>query len=305
VFTKPISIQNLAGKFDEAKIHMKGLQLMVHQRGGIQNVISSLRNVILWSVYTSRPFSFTYICLLTFRADLCYSNIWDCKPSFQIQPLKITGKKAELPDGMKDKLLSPERTFGYGSPLPSIFQSLRRLSAVFCPEYDARLEREEMSDQIYSVEYDLLALQNKNIETLLDSKQYRSSSSVLMNIAAYIYLYLIIRELPVRSKLFCTLSQRLRDSLEMQDGEWWNSTAERQRWLLWIVFMGYGAAQEWNEKWWFVERMEPLGAAMMVWTKDELKSALEDVIWHQLCDDILEKLWKDISRRDRADLDHY
>ncbi|KAL7920308.1 hypothetical protein ACQKWADRAFT_299085 [Trichoderma austrokoningii] len=278
-----ITRENLAGKFDLAKIHMQGLQLMVHQRGGIQNVASIHRNVVTW-------------------ADLCYSNIWDCKPSFPLLPLKLTGTETELPTGMKSMTLSPARTFGSGSLINPIFRSLRRLSIAFCPEYDARLDGTSMSNQIYSVEYDLLTLQNINFEALSPS-EYLSSGSVLMNIAAYIYLYLILRELPVKAKLFHTLFQRLRDSLETQDGEWWNLTPERQRWLLWAVVMGYGAASEWDEKWLFVERMEQLNAALMLETKEELRSAFQGVIWHDRCDEFLEKLWNDISHRKGTKMD--
>lgn len=197
---------------------------------------------------------------------------------------------------MKNMTLSPARTFGSGSLINSIFRSLRRLSIAFCPEYDARLDGTSMSNQIYSVEYDLLTLHNINLEAL-SASEYLSSSSVLMNIATYIYLYLILRELPVRSKLFHTLFQRLRDSLEMQDREWWNLTPERQLWLLWVVFMGYGASSEWDEKWLFVEKVEQLSAALLLGTKEELRSAFQGVIWHDRCEEFLDKLWDDISHR--------
>lgn len=209
-----------------------------------------------------------------------------------------------MPDSLKNKVLAPESAFGAASPTNTIFQSLRRISAALSPEYNAPLDRTEISDQIYDAEYNLLALQNKYADAL-DADEYLSSSSVLMNIAAYIYLYLVLRELPIKSKLLFKLSQQLRDAVDMQDGEWWNSTPERQRWLLWVLFMGYGAASEWTEKWWFVERMEPLGAALMAWTKDELESALKGVVWEDSCEDFLEKLWKDISHRDRVGLDSY
>lgn len=274
---------------------------MVHQRGGIQNVESMHRNVVTWSVHIAILHS-SFKSSSISRADLCYSNIWDCKPSFPLLPLKLTGTEAELPTGMKSMTLSPARTFGSGSLINSIFRSLRRLSIAFCPEYDARLDGTSMSNQIYSVEYDLLTLQNINFEAL-NADEYLPSSSVLMNIAAYIYLYLILRELPVRSKIFHTLFQRLRDSLDMQDGEWWNSTPERQRWLLWVVFMGYGAASEWDEKWLFVEKMEPLGAVLMLQTKEELRSAFKGVIWHDRCEEFLDKLWNDMSNRERTKLD--
>lgn len=159
-----------------------------------------------------------------------------------------------------------------------------------------------MSSQIYSAECDLLTLQNEYVE-ILDPIQYLSSSSVMMNMAAYVYLYLILRELPIKSQLFYRLTQRLREALEMQNVEWWNSTQDRQRWMLWVLFLGYAASSEWPEKWWFVERMEPLGAVLMVWTKDELRSALKGVLWQDLCEDFLEKLWKDVSQPNRIELD--
>lgn len=274
---------------------------MVHQRGGIQNVESIHRNVITWSVHTAKLHPSLQMLIFP-RADLCYSNIWDCKPSFPLLPPKLTGTEAELPTGMKSMTLSPARTFGSGSLINSIFRSLRRLSIAFCPEYDARLDGTSMSSQIYSVEYDLLTLQNINLEALSPS-EYLSSNSVLMNIAAYIYLYLILRELPVRSKIFHTLFQRLRDSLEMQDKEWWKLTPERQRWLLWVIFMGYGAASEWDEKWLFVEKMEPLGATLKLKRKEELRSAFQGIIWHDRCEEFLEKLWNDVTHREGTKTD--
>ncbi|UKZ83025.1 hypothetical protein TrVFT333_010826 [Trichoderma virens FT-333] len=280
-----ISRENLAGQFDQAKIHMKGLQLMVKARGGIKSVIPAHRKVVTW-------------------ADLSYSNVWGCKPSFPQLTYKASKGDTELPEKLKNKVLSPESAFGVASPTKSIFRSLRRMSAALNPEYEAPMERLALSDQIYGAEYNLLTLQNEYIESL-DPVQYLSSSSVLMNNAAYIYLYLILRELPIKSRLLFKLSQQLRDALEMQDEEWWNSSPERQRWLLWVLFMGYGAASEWPEKWWFVERMEPLGAALMVWTKEELESALKGIVWEKSCSDFLEKLWKDMSQRDRVELDLY
>lgn len=253
-------------------------------------------------VSTYCKITFLFQMLMFFRADLCYSNIWDCKPAFPLLPLKLTESEAMLPTGMKSMTLSPARTFGSGSLINSIFRSLRRLSIAFCPEYDARLDGTSMSNQIYSVEYDLLTLQNINLEALSPS-EYLSSGSVLMNIAAYIYLYLILRELPIRAKLFHTLFQRLRDSLEMQDGEWWNLTPERQRWLLWVVFMGYGAASEWDEKWLFVEKMKSLGATLKLETKEELRSAFQGVIWHDRCEEFLDKLWNDLSHREGSKID--
>jgi hypothetical protein len=274
---------------------------MVHQRGGIENVESMHRNVVTWSVHTAKLYP-SFIMLILFRADLCYSNIWDCKPSFPLLPLKLTGTETELPTGMRSMTLSPAITFGSQSLITSIFRSLRRLSIAFCPEYDARLDGTSMSNQVYSVEYDLLTLQNTNLETL-DSSEYLSSNSVLMNVAAYIYLYLILRELPIRSKLFLTLFQRLRDSLEMQDEKWWNMTRDRRLWLLWVVFMGYGAASEWDEKRFFVEQMEPLVAALTLRTKEELRNALKGILWHDRCEEFLEKLWNDSSHREKAKTD--
>ncbi|KAL7941150.1 hypothetical protein V8C42DRAFT_197485 [Trichoderma barbatum] len=280
-----IARENLAGQFDQAKIHMEGLQLMVKQRGGIKSVIPAHRRVVTW-------------------ADLCYSNIWRCKPSFPKLSYKVTKSDTELPDRMKSRVLSPEGAFGTALPTNAIFRSLRRISAALTPEYDAPLDRTAMSDQIYGVEYNLLTLQNEYTE-YLEPIQYLSSVSVLMNTAAYIYVYLILRELPINSRLLYKLSQQLRGALEMQDEGWWNTTSERQQWLLWVLFMGYGAASEWPEKWWFVERMEPLGAALMVWTRGELESALKGILWENFCKDFLEKLWKDVTHRDRFKLDFY
>ncbi|KAL7931555.1 hypothetical protein V8C35DRAFT_112131 [Trichoderma chlorosporum] len=280
-----ISRENLAGQYEQARIHMKGLELMVKARGGIANVIPAHRRVVTW-------------------ADLCYSNVWGCKPSFPQLTHKDIESKTELPEKLKKEVISPESVFGAASPINSNFKSLRRLSAALSPEYKAPLGRVSMSDQIYDTEYNLLTLQNEYSETL-SPIQYLSSSSVLMNIATYVYLYLVLRELPTKSKLLFKLSQQLRDTLEMQDEEWWSSTPERQRWLLWALFMGYAAASEWPERLWFVERMEPLGAALMVWTKDELELALKGIVWEKSCEVFLEKLWKDISQRDRSELEFY
>ncbi|UKZ57308.1 hypothetical protein TrVGV298_011161 [Trichoderma virens] len=113
-----ISRENLAGQFDQAKIHMKGLQLMVKARGGIKSVIPAHRKVVTW-------------------ADLSYSNVWGCKPSFPQLTYKASKGDTELPEKLKNKVLSPESAFGVASPTKSIFRSLRRMSAALNPEYEA------------------------------------------------------------------------------------------------------------------------------------------------------------------------
>ncbi|PTB65555.1 hypothetical protein BBK36DRAFT_1169268 [Trichoderma citrinoviride] len=259
-----IARENIAGQFDQGKIHMKGLQLMVEHRGGIKNIVPGHRGVVTW-------------------ADLSYSNIWGSKPSFPL-PLEADRSDTSLPDSLQDKMLSPENIFGAASPVNPALRSLRRISTAFSSKHHAGLDRKSIGEQIYSVECELLALRNDKSEAL-KGDQYISSRSVLMVIAAYTYLYM-----------------ELRESLNMQDKAWWNSIPYRQRWLLWVLFVGYGAASEWSERRWFIENMEPLATSLMVWTKEEFQIAFKGVIWEDSRKELLEKLWRDISLRDRSEL---
>ena len=68
------------------------------------------------------------------------------------------------------------------------------------------------------------------------------------------------------------------------------------------MFVGYGAASEWSERWWFIEKMEPLATSLMVWTKEEFHIALKGVIWEDSRKELLEKLWRDIPLRDMSEL---
>jgi hypothetical protein len=114
--------------------------------------------------------------------------------------------------------------------------------------------------------------------------------------AAHIYLWLAIRELPPTSELLYRLLQRLHGSLEPILPGWWNADRERMEWLLWILFVGGVAADGREERAWFVSELGNLCMELGIWTLEGLKEGLKRVVWQEAwCADRCARLWDDLT----------
>jgi hypothetical protein len=147
---------------------------------------------------------------------------------------------------------------------------------------------------IYNVEYELLHLNKEHADDLEPNECLYSFEAIPLKTAAHLWLYLVIREVPRTAQLLCRLVERLQEALEIQLGGWWNSTFERQTWLLWMLFMGGAASAGKFERWWFVKELGIVCRTLGIWNREGLEEGLKRVLWQDAwCMDHARSLWND------------
>ncbi|KAK5996199.1 hypothetical protein PT974_04628 [Cladobotryum mycophilum] len=264
--------ENLNGRFDLSDVHMTGLELMIKKRGGIKNIKGIHRRIVTWS-------------------DFCCSATRYRQPRFARLP--ITTERSIQFSLAAFEILAPEDVFGVFSPIVPVFESLRQVSLTLNAGDGSTLDRATISLQIYNIEYDVLLLKESDI-AVVEPNRWLAPEATLLKIASHLYLYLVIRDLPTGSSVFQNLVGRLQAVLEGQNEAWWELHGERQNWLLWILFMGYGAAGEREEKWWFVRNLMLVCRNLGIIASDELTAALRRILWREAwCKDCCQRLWKD------------
>lgn len=256
---------------------MQGLEYMVKQRGGIHMIKGVFGRVVTWS-------------------DFCYANVWNCQPRFPRISPKYHSKSSDFDIlDFNPTLLAPEDLFGPESPIISIFSLLRSLSSDLDPGHSETLDRPAASNMIYNVEYELLHINKEHAEDLELNECLYSFEAIPLKTAAHLWLYLVIREIPRTSQLLSRLVERLQDGLEIQLGGWWNSTYERQTWLLWMLFVGAAASAGRFERWWFVKELGMVCRILGIWHVEGLEDALKRVLWQDAwCKDHVQSLWNDV-----------
>ncbi|KAH9214366.1 hypothetical protein DL95DRAFT_151275 [Leptodontidium sp. 2 PMI_412] len=268
-----VNKENLNGRYELSEIHKQGLEKMIRVRGGVQALRGVFRRVVTWS-------------------DFCYANVWSCQPSF---PRLLPRPSMYTCQEIDSTLLRPDHLFGNSSPVVTIFHALRNLSQSLSSPHIASLNRMEASNTIYNLEYDLLSL-NKPPPTSPEPLTCTYFvEEVPLKIAAHIYLWLAIRELPPTSELVYRLVQRLHGSLIGMLPGWWTSSREKQVWLLWILFIGGIAAAGRAERLWFVGEIVGICKTVGIWDKEALGGCLKDVLWQDaFCSEKLDLLWQEM-----------
>jgi hypothetical protein len=173
-----------------------------------------------------------------------------------------------------------------------IITALRSLSSFLDPKNISTLNRLQASTQIYDLEYDILLLNSTNL----------NQEAIPLKVAAQLYLWLVIREVPPSSPILSTLIFRLQGSL-LNSLSWWYAEpdfrSERKFWLLWILFVGAVASLGRVERFWFIQELEKLCLDLGVSRlegNEGLRDRLASVVlqelffeWH------LVAVWEDIT----------
>ncbi|KAL7948157.1 hypothetical protein V8C42DRAFT_316828 [Trichoderma barbatum] len=257
--------ENLAGMFDVSYMHMQGLKYMVQKKGGIQNIKGLHRGVIMW-------------------ADFCHSSVWNCAPQFPHSSISTTHDIEFSSEGSSIDNLSqdiPE----IEPQVTSLIQSLRDISA----SKDVKGHTKTGASHVYDIEYKLHLLQAE-----ISDGRHSSNEIVPLCVALNIYLYLAIRELPARARMIQRLVDRLQASFNMQLIEKSSSNEERTNWILWMLFIGYGAAAENGKQDWFVQTLKSLHDKSR--DVEQLQDALKSVLWQDAwCDYYFKKLREEFA----------
>lgn len=226
-----------------------------------------------------------------YRSDFCDANVRNCHPRFCLPP--SAPRRCVKSFSIVPKMLELEGIFGSTSIVP-IFQALRCVSMSMDPNYSSNLDKTSISLSIYNIEYDLNLLNG----TLSESSTNKFPEAVSLKIASHIYLYQMIRDLPSGSLVLDKLARRLCTVLKTQEERWWGLRTDRQRWFLWMLFMGYGAALEGPNKLWFLQKTSSVCEILGLTKNNDFLSVLTSVIWRgSRCEDQMKEIWREVSRR--------
>ncbi|KAL7917077.1 hypothetical protein ACQKWADRAFT_307679 [Trichoderma austrokoningii] len=246
--------ENLAGMYDISYIHMQGLKDMIQKRGGIDSIKGIHRGVVHW-------------------ADFCNSTVFNCAPQFSTSVSPATEQVPFTPD--PDPANSPlETILNDELPVLLVIQSLRDVSEEKGNYRSVTQNNKEINNRIYDIEYKLHCLQTSN-------RQRGSSCAKMIPfcVALNIYLYLAIRELPVRAKLMMMLIDRLQETFNTEPLEWWVSNQQQKNRVLWMLFIGYAAGSENYKDAWFFETIKAMCKQYEIHDVDQLEQTLKDVLW--------------------------
>jgi hypothetical protein len=276
-------------------MHIRGLVSIVLSRGGLQHGLLALEgNELLQKIVA--------------WADLCYSTNWNLAPKFPL--MRTPYCEADLseflnvflsyfPPSTNIVISSPHDLFG---EMTDIFQTLRLLTVIMSTPNISPKVQTLFTRGLYVAEYRLLVLldqtDSRDNDIVLDRNSHIYGSTRL---AAYLYLYLVLRELPPTAKLCTTLARRLRSILSgvgISDlvGVW----KDDQHLLVWITFMGALTMKGSSEEYYFVDVLRKLRISLNLdteWTfRNGLKEVLwiDDISWGRACSDI----WKQLEEGD-------
>lgn len=272
-------------------MHLRGLISILHNKGGSEkgllalNGNNFLQKVVAWS-------------------DLCYSTSWDTGPQFPILESPVCS--ADLDDFIVWAIANGSPTCSLSSKhdligeMTEIFQALRVLSSIMSkPAVDHTLQQ-VFTRGVYLCEYKLLVVldqaDHRDDEFVLDrnSRIYGST-----RLAAYLYLYMCLRELPRTAKICVTLATRLKSVLEGNGKTDILAVWIEDLFLLnWIAFMGALALWGSVEGDYFLGIVRRLKTSLMLENKSSFEEALKEVLW--MNDPCLETassaIWEELSQ---------
>ncbi|KAH7306056.1 hypothetical protein BKA65DRAFT_559904 [Rhexocercosporidium sp. MPI-PUGE-AT-0058] len=262
------NMENLNGERCKAVIHMNGLEQMVNLKGGIHNLSTVLRRLILWT-------------------DLLYATSWQSTPKFPhvdfsyLQPLSTF-----LPFSVPKPVLSFNNCLvrnlmqtGNGTLLP-ILQDAHELAHfldVIPPKDINYLNEASYPDRVYSIEHHVLELLGQN-DIIMDDSPALIVTPLLHSLL--LYTYTSLRLTPVGGQIRRRLVGRLRINLEAIELTILNCSFAAE--LMWMLFLGGTAANQSSEDrkwfkeqlWWVLNRNSALE-----WTWEYTSSVLNGVLW--------------------------
>ncbi|KAH8687443.1 hypothetical protein BGZ60DRAFT_393600 [Tricladium varicosporioides] len=261
--------ENFDGKFNLSRLHIRGLNQMVNNKGGISALKGLFLRIVTWS-------------------DFCFANTWNCRPTFPYQSL-YSGRTT--PGIAAQSMAMPVSNSRAGMSISQIISLMRILSADLDPHYIATVDRINASATIYDLEYSLLSM-NKESQDVPELFYSETLEVLPMKIALHLYLYLVIREIPRLSGGVKKLTLRLRTSLELRVSEWWAASSESQTWLLWTLFIGYISSNGQDQKIWFIRHLAFTANLLGIRNYDVFKRHLERIVWQDtFCGDHSRDVW--------------
>ena len=188
---------------------------------------------------------------------------------------------------------SPHGLFG---EMAVIFQALRLLSYFMSKPSISPQDQIMFSRGLYITEYKLLVILDQNSEDDLIPLDRNSHIYGSTRLAAYLYLYMGLRELPRTTRINYTLARRLKGILEGNNADLLVVWKDDLHLLLWILFIGCTATFGTDERVYFVSHLKRIIPFMRLDTLEHFKDALKKVLWlSDFCEHESAALWKETS----------
>jgi hypothetical protein len=174
-----------------------------------------------------------------------------------------------------------------------IFQALRLLSYFMSKPSINPEDQMIFTRGLYITEYKLLVVLDQNSEDDLIPLDRNSHIYGSTRLAAYLYLYMALRELPRTTTINYTLARRLKGLLEGNNADLLVVWKDDLHLLLWILFIGSAATLGSDERAYFIGVLRRLISLMRLDTLDRFKGALKEVLWlDDFCEPESVALWK-------------
>ncbi|QYT02755.1 hypothetical protein H0G86_009749 [Trichoderma simmonsii] len=261
----------LDGRLQNARWNLRGLQRMVVQRGGLQIVgkeaqqvcgTSLLQRAICWS-------------------DLCSAAFTNEKPRFAV--LRHSSSPLSRPYVQDNSLFSS---------IGSIFDMLSELSLALCDSHNSFSRRLSFSNNLYLVEHALHSLPQDIYSCYHEPKR----------IAAIIYVYLLLRQIPSSAGIYQPLLGRLHaavgQSIERNSEDF--SSHPSNLFLLWICFIGAATSGPPNkieclQEWW-INLLRNICKGLNVVSEIGFEVYLNRVVeMGSLCREMCHTVWREID----------
>lgn len=276
-------------------MHIRGLVSVVSQRS---NMNTGRRSLGLLSLDGN-----DVLQKIVAWSDLCYCTSWDLSPNFPIlQTDKCSANLQKMVIILTEKFLpntswySPHDLFG---EMADIFQVLRLLSAVMTSQKISQEVQSMFPRALYITEYRLLILLDqtdpRDDDIILDRNSHIYGSTRL---AAYLYLYFVLRELPRTAQICSTLSRRMKRILSQVNISdllsVWNDDLHL---LQWIAFMGALSMEATMESGYWIDILRKSMVSMQLESESEFRNAIKEVLWidDSDWDRKLSDIWKQVD----------
>ncbi|MCJ1389155.1 hypothetical protein MMC18_002010 [Xylographa bjoerkii] len=159
----------------------------------------------------------------------------------------------------------------------NIIQDVRSLTILAAkPQNMSVLDRKAFSSMIYLVEYQLLSHQGG-----ASSVQNYSQAPAPLRLAAHLYLYLAIRELPNTTEMHHSMARRLQIVAMGGVQAGLDFLDYHNDLFLWIIFIGGAALSGQSERRWFVSELTIICLTLQISSLDHFKERLAKILWHE------------------------
>lgn len=250
------------------------------------------------------------------RVDIHTATAFRTPPSFP--RLRLDADTPPLPDELLEEA-------AYTSPTSllhlsmaaidcfNIFYRLHRLALAISSRYIKKVSRLTFSNLLYETEYMLLSVPDYSRDFLdfdLESRDEQDedhagaaladAASVVEALlaATQIFIYVALREVPPKARLFSILLERLRVALDRPNVSTFSvwAKANNSQMLLWaLVVASSVASPEYGRGWW-IARLYEVVRDMGIRSLDELQGALAKVAWTDVFfADVLGGVWHDLN----------